>query len=197
MSPRGRLLWPESYVLKLTHKHLTEKKNVRYTNTGMLVNLPLSNIIETSEDCIHVHQRHQDITKPALVTGRVGERKNKKRKSQNIQPYKIETQTLISILLKGRKNAWLDDVLFFLQQAGERKNLPTYTGKSRIPSVRFDRIHRLKVRIESRSCIESFILWLVRVVDTATTPRQQSLPLDCLSMHVCPQIQHACKQTDL
>jgi hypothetical protein len=92
-------------VLKLTHKHLTEKKNVRYTNTGMLVNLPLSNIIETSEDCIRVHQRHQDIMKPALVTGRVGERKNKKKKSQNIQPYKIEAQTLISILLKGRKNA--------------------------------------------------------------------------------------------
>ncbi len=64
----------------------------------MLENLPLSNIIETSEECIHVHQRHQDIMKPALITGRGGERKNKKKKSKNIQPYKIETQTLLSIL---------------------------------------------------------------------------------------------------
>ncbi len=218
MSPRGPFLWPEWYVLKLTHKHLTEKKKVRYTNTGMLENLPLSNIIETSEECIHVHQRHQDIMKPAMIAGRGGEGKNKKTKGKNIQPYKIETQTFnIYILLQGR----LDNVLFFLKQAGERKNLPTYNGKSRIPSVRLDRIHRLRVFIESRSCIESFTLWLVRVVDTATTPALQpkeeeedaeknlptfrqknasssflSLSVDCLSMHVCPQIQHACKQTD-
>ncbi len=161
--------------------------------------------------------------KPALIAGRGREGKNKKTESQNIQRYKIETQTLnISILLQGRKNAWLDNVLFFLKQARERKNLPTYNGKSRIPSVRLDRIHRLRVFIESRSCIESFTLWLVRVVDTATTPALQpkeeeedaektlptfrqknasssflSLSVDCLSMHVCPQIQHACKQTDL
>jgi hypothetical protein len=84
--------------------------------------------------------------KPALIAGRGGEGKNKKTESQNIQRYKIETQTLnISILLQGRKNAWLDNVLFFLKQAGERKNLPTYNGKSRIPSVRLDRIHRLSV----------------------------------------------------
>jgi len=122
----------------------------------MLENLPLSNIIETSEDCIHVHQ---DIMKAALIAGRGGEGKNKKTKSKNIQPYKIETQTLnISILLRGRKNAWLGNVLFFLKQAGERKNLPTYNGKSRIPSVRLDRIHRLRVFIESRSCIKSFTL---------------------------------------
>jgi hypothetical protein len=55
----------------------------------MLENLPLSNIIETSEECIHVHQRHQDIMKPALIAGRGGEGKNKKTKSQNINPTKL------------------------------------------------------------------------------------------------------------
>ncbi len=114
---------------------------------------------------------------------------------------------------------------FFSSKQGREKNLPAYNGKFRNPSVRLDRIHRLRMRIESRSCIESFSLWLVRVVDTATTPRQPkrrrrrwrknssdrqikrqknavsffvwSLSLDCLSMHICPQIQHECKQTDL
>jgi hypothetical protein len=44
--------------------------------------------------------------KPALIAGRGREGKNKKTESQNIQRYKIETQTLnISILLQGRKNA--------------------------------------------------------------------------------------------
>ncbi len=214
MSPRGRLLWPESYVLKLTHKHLTGKKKVRYTNTGMLENSPLSNIIETSEDCIHVHQRHHEACPDYWQRRREEKQKEKKPKHSTLQNWDANSHIYP---LKGFKNAWLDDILFFLKQAGERKNLPIYTGKSRIQSVRFDRIHRVKVRIESRRCIESFTLWLIRVVDTATTHRQPkgrrrwknstdrqikrqknavsyffpSLPLDCLSMHVCPQIQHA------
>jgi hypothetical protein len=54
----------------------------------MLENLPLSNIIETSEDCIHVHQRHQDIMKPAMIAGRGGEGKNHK-KAKIFNPTKL------------------------------------------------------------------------------------------------------------
>jgi len=99
-----------------------------------------------------------------------GKTKKIKQKYSTLQNWDENSQHIYP--LEGRKNAWLDNVLFFLKQVGERKKLPAYNGKFRNPSVRLDQIHRRRVRIESRSCIESFTLWLVRVVDTATAPRQ-------------------------
>jgi hypothetical protein len=94
--------------------------------------------------------------KPAMIAGRGGEGKNQKSKAKIFNPTKLRRKSQHIYALEGRKNAWLDNILFFLKQAGERKNLPAYNGKFRNPLVRFDRIHRLRVRIESRSCIESF-----------------------------------------
>jgi hypothetical protein len=88
MSPKGAISVTRSYVLKLTHKHLTEKKSAIYQHWNAR-NLPSSNIIETSEECIHVHQRHQDIMKPAMIAGRGGEGKNQKNKAKIFNPTKL------------------------------------------------------------------------------------------------------------
>jgi hypothetical protein len=75
--------------------------------------------------------------KPAMIAGRGGEGKNQKNKAQNIQPYKIETQTLnIFMLLKVERMLGLTIFYFFSSKQGREKNLPAYNGKFRNPSVK-------------------------------------------------------------
>jgi hypothetical protein len=173
MSSRGPFLWPESYVLKLTHKHFCGKKKKAKIFNPTKLRRKLSTYLSSCKvermawQFIYFSQASRGEKELADLQWKIPNSVGKARSNpQTESVYRVPE--LYRVLHSLTRTCW-------------------WCCNHTRPSAKRGR----------RRCWKNSTDRQIKRQKNAVSFFWGALSLDCLSMHVCPQIQHACKQTDL